>query len=75
MMKKKTGFHGDCFVILVAMTLKLPLTSTEKIGNLHLFLCHCRYLDIFLQKCSNKNPLSTTEKLCNFHNFAGCHGN
>ena len=27
------------------MTLKLPLTSIEKIGNLHLFLCHCRYLD------------------------------
>ena len=44
-MMKKTGFHGDCFVILVAMTLKLPLTSIEKIGNLHLFLCHCRYLD------------------------------
>ena len=55
--------------------LKFSLIYNGKSENWPLLLCHCRYFDKGLKKCSCSNPLPNVSFLSKSLNLIGCHVN
>ena len=66
----QSDYNLDCYG-----NIQLPLTYNGKNENWHLLLCHCRYSDKFLQKCSLSGPLPNVSFLSKLLNLIGCYAN